>query len=189
MNQGGFEPGYNKAQSEPKSIIKTEDNILPVTIKQLLTRNKTVEHIVQIDGKNCKQVTIIGRIINKEIETVNISYIITDGTGEYKIMEFQADESKKDNFIINDYIYVCGRLSLNNDNSIQAFSVQKITDPNLISYHLILSLYVHLGLTKGFTNIPILNENKIENQNFKLEDNKNLIYDEIIEFIRKQTLN
>jgi replication factor A2 len=152
-------PGSQGGDSATQKRQFDKATLRPVTIKQLLDAshpNPDAE-VVQIDGSDVSQVTIVGQVRNISAQTTNITYRLDDGTGTIDVkvwVESEAhqnpNEAARPKPVELGYARAWGKLKvLNNKRHLGATVIRPITDYNEISYHLLESTYVHLYHTRG----------------------------------------
>ena len=150
MNSGGFEPTDQLSSSgQQRNTINISDGICPVTIKQILTATYDEnEQEVRIDGVPRKQVSVVGRIVSiSDQGPIEISYIVSDGTGDLKINFFVGET---DNVIpTGAMVFAVGRLSATYKEQMTAFTIKPITQWDQIPFHMLQATFIHLNTLKG----------------------------------------
>ena len=178
-------------------IVKTEDAITPVTIKQLLDSNFEPGKNILIDGVPRKQVSIVG-VIEKVTEDAIVSYYdVNDSTGIFQVQDFTKDmETLTESFQPGTYVSIVGKISFSDVDRqpiISAFSVKKVNDFNQIPCHLLQALFVHLLTLRG---LPSNSAFEIKNKEYQgntadpskpgIDDSSSeeVLCNEILEFLR-----
>lgn len=171
--------------------VRTNNTIIPVTIKQILEAQPSVDQINSkiIDNVDRKEVSIVGMILHSARNSYSTMYEIDDGTGTYLIQVIHPENTMNDDnsppeiesFNNGQYVHVVGRLSTTSQEDqnepipvISAYSVRLCKDSNQIACHFLQSLYVHLLTLKN-------NENKVD-----VESSQNKITD-YLEYEDKKT--
>lgn len=147
--QGGFDTNDALGGSgQERLVVKTDDSIVPCTIKQILNKVKKDDHTFLIDGQPRKQVSLVGRIISHTESEIYIEYLITDGTGTISVQHFV---SLTDDQVIpdNTYVFAVGRIQQTADCNISLYTIKRIVDFNQIPFHMMYALFVHLQTTRG----------------------------------------
>ena len=138
---------------EPKKAINTDNRIIPITLKQLLTA-KTVESksssVLLIDGRKAKHISVVAQIIGIVEDQISIFYEIEDGTGTFAVQLYKSTDTLIEEFEMKQYIYVVGRMATSAKKGeaepvkiIMAYSMQAVSDANQIAMHMIQAIYVH----------------------------------------------
>ncbi|KAK3400105.1 hypothetical protein B0T20DRAFT_407846 [Sordaria brevicollis] len=141
--QGGSQAGGNKY---------SEDNLRPVTIKQLLDFQENFPGAEPaIDGQPLSQVTFVGQVRDVKQQATNITYTIDDGTAEIDVKKWIDSEADGNVVIAPDaFVRVWGRLkAVGSKKHLSAQFIRQIEDYNEVSYHMLEVVYVHLYFTKG----------------------------------------
>ncbi|OHT15383.1 hypothetical protein TRFO_14135 [Tritrichomonas foetus] len=154
---GGFDPGDKiPSEADNRLPVRTDDTLVPVTIKQILDANPEPGKPLMIDGVQRKIVSICGLIVNVSEENISIVYDIDDGTGVFRVQDFtQSDSMNLEPALqVHTYAYVCGRINTGTkDRSappyISAFKVKPVEDFDQIPYHTLQALYVHKYMLHG----------------------------------------
>jgi len=89
---GGYDSG--SAPTERKARDRSEQNLLPVTIRQIVDAEPQGEGFA-INGKPVYQVRFVGAIREAIPHSTNLSLTIEDGTGQMKV-KFWVDEAESD---------------------------------------------------------------------------------------------
>ena len=184
------------SETGERLTVKTEDAIIPVTIKQLLDANFEPGKNILIDGVPRKQVSIIG-LIEKVTEDAIVSYYdVDDSTGVFQVQDFTKDmDTLTESFQPGTYVSIVGKISFSDVDRqpiISAFSVKKVTDFNQIPCHLLQALFVHLLTLRGLpSNSAFEIKNKASQGNTveaskPLDDtsSEEVLCNEILEFLR-----
>lgn len=152
MTEGGFDINDKLPSENNESLpVRTEDNIIPVTIKQLIDSNFEVGKPLLIDGVQRKQISIVGVIEGVVDEELAIRYEINDSTGVFQVQDFTKEIELSDSLSVGTYVSVVGKIALSDESQpiISAFSVRPVTDFNQIPYHHLQVLFVHLLTLRG----------------------------------------
>lgn len=108
----------------------------------------------------------IGQVLNISTQTTNVTYKISDGTGEIEVKQWidsntaadtmETDDGKgpgvpgKDQVVLHAYAKVFGRLrSIGNKRFVSAHCVRPLENINELHCHLLESAAVHLFFTRG----------------------------------------
>ena len=97
-NQGGYDSNASPSNASPggerKAIDRSEQNLLPLTIKQINTAALDGDKL-SVDGKVLHQVKLIAAIRDFTEHSTNISFTVEDGTGEITT-KLWLDEAESD---------------------------------------------------------------------------------------------
>ena len=97
-NAGGYDANASPSNGSPggerKAGDRSEQNLLPVTIKQMNDADEE-GNTFTIDGKTVYQVSFIAAIRDTTENSTNISFVLEDGTGEI-VSKLFVDESESD---------------------------------------------------------------------------------------------
>ncbi|MES1921161.1 DNA-directed RNA polymerase I subunit rpa2 [Bonamia ostreae] len=157
---------------ESKSINRTalQQSVIPVSIKQLLdAQEPTGNSTFKIDNKEISNVKIVGQIEKINVQTTHNEYLVEDGTGRMniKIWKEMSEEQvpKDDGISVGMYVIVFGRVQFfNGTRKITSQKLVPVTDYNILSYHILETVYVHKYNTTHQKNIPN-DANTTPNQN------------------------
>ena len=157
MDGGGFDPNDRiPSEQDARLPVRTDDALVPVTIKQILDANPEPGNPIIIDGVQRKIVSIVGIVRNVSEANIAMVYEIDDGTGSFLVQDFTHSDSTspEDIFHENMYVYVCGRINSGSKDrssqpNISAFRVKQVVDPNQIAFHYLQALYVHKYFQRG----------------------------------------
>ena len=136
--------------------IKTENALVPVTIKQIMPNNFIKDQSIIIDGVKRMIVSIVG-IIRKKFEmNIYTFYEVDDGTGLIQVHDYSQINEINPHVELkeNIYVYVCGKINVNaNEESsqpyISAFLVKPVEDPNQIPFHFLQAIFIHKYILAG----------------------------------------
>lgn len=143
MAEGGFNADDHLPSADEQNLaVRTNDSLAPVMIKQIRDLSIEPGQDIMIDNQLRKQVCIVGIIRRVSESGVAIIYEVDDGTGTISVQDYNLDETAEP-LPINTYVYVVGRIMPKDLNSITAFGVKPVTDPNQIAYHTLQALFVH----------------------------------------------
>ena len=208
---GGFDLD-DKLPSEPNEnlIVNTEDTIIPVTIKQLIDSNFSIDQPFLVDGIPRKQFSIVGVVRSVQEEEIWTLYDIDESTGVFKVQDFSKDfSSLEQTFNVGTYVFVVGKINFFESTPvISAFSVKPVIDFDQIPYHFIYTLFVHFSTLRGLPPNTVFsfsktigqsaetainnnnnnnNNNNINNVNKETNQNQDeLIRKKILDFIRSK---
>ncbi|KAH9523368.1 DNA-directed RNA polymerase I subunit rpa2 [Bulinus truncatus] len=153
FSQTGFQGGgFNTPQAdEKKKGSKRSNNIVPVTVAQILTAKH--EDDVFISGnQELSQVTFIGLIKSVSSTPTRIDYFIDDMTGPpIEVRHFndsdendQSDTDTQNTFPLNTYVRVCGMLrAFGGKRSVHAHKITTLSDMNELSCHILEVIYAN----------------------------------------------
>jgi len=132
---------------------RTEQTVLPVTIKQLMEAQNQDE-TWKIDGQELSHVLLVGAVTAVTPAQLMIKYTIEDGTGKCDVTWWMDDDgdqaSAKRSSQIREgmYVRVVGKTRLYNDQfQVTAFDVNPIKDHNEVTYHFLNCIQTHLRNT------------------------------------------
>ncbi|GBC05079.1 hypothetical protein RclHR1_06000013 [Rhizophagus clarus] len=137
---------------------RRNNNLRPVTIKQLHEATQVNDNSILIDGLELRVVKVVGVVKEKTPRHQGIDYVVDDGTGfiDVKVWHDESEETnvnKKIDIAINTYGKFFGHCRIfNNKKHVAAHVVHPIVDHNEISYHMAEVIYAHLYLTKALNN-------------------------------------
>jgi len=132
-----------------------EQNLLPVTIKMLLSATPTTNaggtgQLALQDGREINSVKFVGAIRSAEEQSTHIKYVIEDGTGLIEVKQF-IDESTDTAFTRemrektatdNTYVRVIGQLKdFGESHSVVGFSVRVLSSGNELTHHMLEVVY------------------------------------------------
>ncbi|KAJ4296570.1 Replication factor A protein 2 [Kalmusia sp. IMI 367209] len=151
---GGFMPDGSQ-NSPSKGRDNVQDQLRPVTIKQILEAQPDVADEFKIDGTKVSQLTFVAQIRNIATQTTNITYKLDDGTGSIEAKQWNdADAMEtsplKSKLVEGAYCRAWGKLkSFHERRHINAQIIRPVEDMNEVSYHLLEATAVHLHYTRG----------------------------------------
>lgn len=155
MTEGGFNADDHLPSADEQNLaVRVSESLAPLMIKQI--RELTVEpgQEILIDNQVRKHISLVGIIKSVSESGVAIIYEIDDGTGTINVQDYNLDETAEP-LPVHTYVYVVGRIMPKDLNSITAYAVKPVTDPNQIAYHTLQALFVHKfslqGLPHGST--------------------------------------
>ncbi|KAJ2784315.1 Replication factor A protein 2 [Coemansia javaensis] len=164
MNSGGGGGGGGGDDNKARGGYKNQ-TLRPVTIKQLSeVPVATGDMPILVDGEEIKQVTFVGVVRNVSPMSVNVTYLVEDGTGKIDVRMWLNSSSEgggsgggegKDHMLdpaiaTGKYVRVYGELKFfNNARHVNAHKIRAVTDHNEIAYHGLEATYVHLVKTRG----------------------------------------
>jgi hypothetical protein len=139
--------------SSERLPVNTKDSIVPVTIKQIreaLEQMEVGQHDVIIDREVRKNISIVGFVKSASAQDICYDYVIDDGTSDILVHDyrFDADGDSGPPFTEHAYVYIVGKL-MNGEQSVSAFSVQRVDDCNQIPFHMLQALFVHMLSTRA----------------------------------------
>uniref|UniRef100_A0A2P2J8L2 Replication protein A 32 kDa subunit B isoform X1 n=1 Tax=Rhizophora mucronata TaxID=61149 RepID=A0A2P2J8L2_RHIMU len=135
--------------------------LLPLTAKQIhdLASNDELNFIS--DGVEVTNVTVVGRVYQKEDKASEYTFLVDDGTGQIECnrwIQESVDADELAAILIGMYVRVHGQLrGLQGRRFINIFSVRPVTDFNEITSHFVECIYVHFynnRLRKGLATQP-----------------------------------
>ncbi|KAJ8767500.1 hypothetical protein K2173_017544 [Erythroxylum novogranatense] len=153
---GGFMPSQTTHTPDPSSFSTSRNRearcLLPLTVKQIRELASNDESNFVIDGVEVNNVTILGRVCQKEDKTSEYTFIVDDGTGQIectKWIQESLDVDELGGILIGVYVRVHGQLrGLQGRRFINVFSIRSITDFNEMTSHFIDCIYVHFYNTR-----------------------------------------
>lgn len=162
---GGFiMPMSQSSPSGGERKQRPAQTLLATSIKRL-NEAEYVDSKFMIDGKEIKQVTIVGVIVSVEVQAMNTTYLLDDGTGCIAVPKY-SDTDAGDSQINSTlregmYVRVFGNLrTFTSTRSVVAFQLQPVTDFNEITYHLLEIIHSHLLVTRGAPGAQVKPEQK-----------------------------
>jgi len=122
-----------------------------VHIKQLLEAEQ--QHDL-LDGKPLGQVTIVAVILEIEVKSTNVAFILEDSTGQIQASKFIDKEDYQKNEITEYkegmYIRIFGNFSTFQGNkSITVYKISVVKNFNEITFHHLDVVHTHLYMTRG----------------------------------------
>uniref|UniRef100_A0A2P2J8M9 Replication family protein n=1 Tax=Rhizophora mucronata TaxID=61149 RepID=A0A2P2J8M9_RHIMU len=147
---GGFMPSQATQAPEPSfshSRNRESRCLLPLTAKQIhdLASNDELNFIS--DGVEVTNVTVVGRVYQKEDKASEYTFLVDDGTGQIECnrwIQESVDADELAAILIGMYVRVHGQLrGLQGRRFINIFSVRPVTDFNEITSHFVECIYVH----------------------------------------------
>jgi len=143
MAYGGSSDMPATPSSETKKFKDTEDQLLiPVTVRMILNSSNAILR----DGREPKEVKLVGAVREVQTQSTNNIYHIEDGTGLIEVKEF-LDANTDNKAVLEDrngaaedavYVKVFGAIQeYEGRTSLVAYSVRKITTGNELTYHLL----------------------------------------------------
>jgi len=161
---GGFLSPTSSGFTAPEQVSAQKKRdpqaVIPVTIKQLLEADVSDNGKFRIDGREVSQVSLIAQIISYEAKSTNVSYHMSDSTGEIGVKLYIDNEDADGRAILaktkgvhvgeNSYIRIIGNIRLISDQrNVIAFQLIPVTDFNEITMHYLDVIYCHLKTTRG----------------------------------------
>eukprot|EP00301_Raphidiophrys_heterophryoidea_P014865 c23336_g1_i1.p1 GENE.c23336_g1_i1~~c23336_g1_i1.p1 ORF type:complete len:302 (+),score=76.10 c23336_g1_i1:33-908(+) len=133
------------------------ESIIPVTVRQILTCEKSQDDTFHIDGTDVQQVTLVVLITTITPQETKVTYTADDGTGMISIVKWiptdTPENQKQDHrlrFRENTYVRVFGALrSSENNVNVLAYNMRAVEDFNEITYHFLEAISVHKYHTKS----------------------------------------
>lgn len=150
-SQGGGGFGGSQGAGSPAKKERASQ-LSPVTIRQV---QQVSPDNIMIDGKEVSQVTIVGVILQVDVQSTNTNYMIDDGSGKINVRHYpdadDEDEQMRAAGLREDvYVRVIGNIrEVSGAISIIAFTLVPITDFNELTFHLLEVIHGHLLNTKG----------------------------------------
>eukprot|EP00897_Mesotaenium_endlicherianum_P010245 jgi/Mesen1/9249/ME000006S09250 len=104
-------------------------SLTPLTVKQIsLSESKAGDDSIIVDGCPVKNVTCVGKIVNKALTATTCNFVLDDGTGTIEVTKWLASDAAE---------------------SAELDSIEPVTDHNEVTHHSLECIYVHLAHTKG----------------------------------------
>jgi len=154
---GGFSRSPSAASpAGPPGKKKGAQTVRPVHIKQLL---EAEQHDI-LDGKPLGQVTIVAVILEIEVKSTNVAFILEDSTGQIQASKFIDKEDYQKSEIVEYkegmYIRIFGSLSsFQGNKSITVYKIAVVKNFNEITFHHLDVIHMHLYMTRGSTQVGI----------------------------------
>uniref|UniRef100_K3W659 Replication protein A C-terminal domain-containing protein n=1 Tax=Globisporangium ultimum (strain ATCC 200006 / CBS 805.95 / DAOM BR144) TaxID=431595 RepID=K3W659_GLOUD len=157
-SQGGSQstPSKGRGGGGGGRASRDAQTLLPITAKQLASRNASDDDVIRIDNQEVTNVKMVGILSNVVPHSTNVNFQLDDGTGIIDGRMFlhadDADLAESEIAKLRDGIYVrvVGNLRTFQEKvSLSAFSVTPIEDFNEITHHFLDAIYVHCYNTKG----------------------------------------
>lgn len=146
-----FRKLHNKKKRDTQSL-------LPVTIRQLHDAKPSAQDPtdsrLKIDGKEVAQITLVGLILQVNVQATNVEYMIDDGTGKIKVKVYidsdDDNSARHKQWREQTYVRVIGNYrSFRDDASVIGFTLIPVTDFNEITFHMLQVISCHLKNTKA----------------------------------------
>ncbi|GFO05090.1 replication protein a 32 kda subunit-like [Plakobranchus ocellatus] len=149
FNQSGFSQaqggGFNTPQGDEKKKSKRSNNIVPVTVAQILTA-KHEDDVFMSGHQELSQVTLVGLIKSVNESPTRIDYVIDDMTGPpLDVRRFNdSDENEEmeaptsNAYPPNTYVRINGLLrAFGGKRTVNAFKITPLTDMNELTCHML----------------------------------------------------
>eukprot|EP00741_Cyanophora_paradoxa_P013332 tig00020684_g12875.t1 len=155
MDDGG---GGDGAQGRKVKSAGEQQTITPCTIRQLLTTPGSHDDQYRIDGRDTKQVSIVGKVMHVDNQATNITLDVHDGSGLIRVKfwtdgdENEFSANRREHWCQeNIYVRVIGHLRSMQDQGryIMAFHIRPLEEGNEMTHHFLESILVHCQATKG----------------------------------------
>ncbi|XP_076884780.1 replication protein A 32 kDa subunit B [Bidens hawaiensis] len=155
---GGYMPSQATQTVDPLpsalSKHRETQTLIPLTVKQIskamLSNDDKVNFL--IDGVDCNNVKLVGRMINKVERVTDISFVLDDGTGRIECNRWaqeQIDTKEMESIMEGMYVRIHGQLkSFQGKRQLVVFGIKLVTDFDEITYHFVECIYVHSYNTK-----------------------------------------
>jgi replication factor A2 len=142
-------PGFKKSNGE--------QSLRPMTIYQVHESKEVIaNHPLVCDNKPVQSISLVAKVINIKEQSTHVRYTLEDGTGVIEAAlwstdgKSEAEVAAQSKIEVNGYVQVIGAIRLfSGKKSIQANSLKPVTDINQITYHGLMTAWVHLMLTRG----------------------------------------
>lgn len=174
---GGFMPSQGAGveeiggQTTANPVPKRSDGsqtLFPMTCKQLADAIKTDNEDQDeffVDGREIKNVTIVGKIVSAEVAESSLFYNVDDGTGVAPVRFWNDSDDPeyiaglKEKWAVGNYVRVYGHLrEVQGQWQMPAFSMRPLTDFNELTFHLIECIKTHAERVKKNGGIPGTNQ-------------------------------
>ncbi|RUS75135.1 hypothetical protein EGW08_017098 [Elysia chlorotica] len=149
FNQSGFSQvqggGFSTPQGDEKKKSKRSNNIVPVTVAQILTA-KHEDDAFMSGNQELSQVTLLGLIKSVNESPTRIDYVIDDMTGPpLDVRRFndtdeneEAETQTQNVYAPNTYVRVNGLLrAFGGKRTVNAFKISPVTDMNELTCHML----------------------------------------------------
>jgi len=121
---------------------------MPLSIKQL-NEAKDEGGVFYVDGAAIAQISLIGLVLNVEVQNTNVNYTLDDGSGSVTITHY-SQEDQYNHCREDMYVKVVGNVrEISGRRRVVAFQITPITDFNKITLHALDVVHTHLKNTKG----------------------------------------
>uniref|UniRef100_A0A2C9VPN4 OB domain-containing protein n=1 Tax=Manihot esculenta TaxID=3983 RepID=A0A2C9VPN4_MANES len=139
---GGFMPSQT-TQPPDSSFLPSSKNrearcLLALTVKQICELSSNDESNFVIDGVEVTNVTIVGRVCQKEDKTSEYTFLVDDGTGQIECTRWvqeRIDTDEAEGILIGKYVRVHGHLrGLQGRRFINVFSIRYVFDFTLLAF-------------------------------------------------------
>lgn len=133
---------------------RTDQTVMPLTVKQLLAADRGEGDVLSIDGKELSHVMLIGAVTAVNASQLTLKYQVDDGTGKVDVTWWMDDDgdmatSKRSSAIREGiYVRVVGKTRMHDGQmQLTAFDVHPVLDHNQITYHFLSCIKTHLSNT------------------------------------------
>lgn len=153
FNQSGFSQvqggGFSTPQGDEKKRSKRSNNIVPVTVAQILTAKHEDDAFLS-GSQELSQVTLVGLIKSVNESPTRIDYVIDDMTGPpLDVRRFndsdendEAEAQTQNAYPPNTYVRVNGLLrAFGGKRTVNAFKITALTDMNELTCHMLEVVY------------------------------------------------
>eukprot|EP01067_Filipodium_phascolosomae_P001893 Filipodium_phascolosomae@DN2193_c0_g1_i1.p1 len=148
----GTPAGYDASQGGKGSrkrgfsAAKSVDGVMPCMVTQLTAANAakaTADDNLVINGRECSQVTIVGRIVDKDLQNMSVTFTVRDSTGEISVKKYlDGDDNRYTRLEAGHLVRVVGMLR--HQGFIGAFGIREVQSEAELLFHETECAYVHL---------------------------------------------
>uniref|UniRef100_A0A0B6Y6T0 Replication protein A C-terminal domain-containing protein n=1 Tax=Arion vulgaris TaxID=1028688 RepID=A0A0B6Y6T0_9EUPU len=156
FNQSGFGQGGGFGTpnaDEKKKGVKRSNNIVPMTVAQILTA-KHDDDVFVSGNVEVSQVTLVGLVVSVNETATRVDYLIDDMTGPpLEVKQFNhkdADDNEQEQnsttstHPTNTYVRVSGQIrSFGGKRTVNAHKITQVTDMNELSFHILEVIYAN----------------------------------------------
>eukprot|EP00270_Netrium_digitus_P004676 TRINITY_DN1595_c0_g3_i2.p1 TRINITY_DN1595_c0_g3~~TRINITY_DN1595_c0_g3_i2.p1 ORF type:complete len:316 (+),score=67.26 TRINITY_DN1595_c0_g3_i2:278-1225(+) len=148
---GGADGTFSPGGTSRRPASQGPSGLLPVTIRQLALASASAsgDDGFVIDGAEGSNVTVVGKVLRRSIQSTDMSFTLDDFTGRIEIKRWiDGDNPQEEEEIAaaeeGSYVRVFGHLrSFNGKRNIVAFSIRRVTDFNELTFHQLECVFVH----------------------------------------------
>lgn len=132
--------------------VRNNMTITPCSVTQLL-RTVQDDDSFKLDDHDLFIVKIVGFIESVDDKTTHVKYFVNDGTGSFECQQWfgdATDSANKMTYKTYDFVKITGNLkAFNGVNHLSIYRIDKVSDLNEATYHLLDTISVHLYNTRG----------------------------------------
>ncbi|CAL1536685.1 unnamed protein product [Lymnaea stagnalis] len=166
FSQSGYQGGgFNTPQAdEKKRASKRSNNIVPVTVAQILTAKHVDDVFMSSTNIELSLVTIVGLVKSVSVSPTRTDYLIDDMTGPpLEVRKFdnsdeneQSENAEPNAFPPNTYVRIDGVLrAFGGKRTINAQRISPLTDMNELTCHILEVIYANATFSQEQTNTGV----------------------------------